>query len=109
MRTQTQAFKGFFFFSSASTVSGLAVPLNIMSLFKTVRSKHFHVSQHRIVQSSIVTFPKFFYQNIHLQLSLFLNRKGGKDIARKNDCSDTSYLRCNTGLFVAVREVRRGQ
>lgn len=46
--------------------------------------------------------PQFCYQNIHLQLSLFLKRKGGKDIVRKNDCSDTSYLRCNTGLFVAL-------
>lgn len=59
-----------------------------------------HDRQHWSLQNC--RLPQFFYQNIHLQLSLFLKRKGGKDIARKNNCCDTSYLRCNTGLFVAV-------
>lgn len=46
--------------------------------------------------------PVFFYQSIDLQLSLFLNRKGGKYIIRKYNCPHASCLRCNTCLFVAV-------
>lgn len=59
--------------------------------------------------SRTATFLTFFLnQSIHLQLSLFLKRKGGKDIARQCNSSVSSYLGCNTGLFVAVNRGEAG-
>lgn len=82
-----------------------------MSLFKILWSKHFDLLWQVTSVTAELAPSLNFYQNTHLRGSLFLKRKDGRDTARKNDCSDTSYLRCNTGPFVAVNrgEARSGE
>lgn len=85
--------------------------LIIMSSLKIVWSKHFHLLWQVASVTAELSSSLNFYQNTQLWGSLFLKRKDGRDFARKNDCSDTSYLRCNSGPFVAVNrgDTRSGE
>lgn len=85
--------------------------LIIMSSLKIIWSKHFDLLWQVALVTAELSPSLNFHQNTHLWGSLFLKKKDGRDFARKNDCSDTSYLRCNTGPFVAVNrgEARSGE